>query len=292
LAISGKIDRKALETFDVSVNETNVLNGGNKSRIIQGDGHAVICIGRENIDASTLRIPLIKTRKKLKSESSSDLYLYDYDMIEKKYIFMDDNFPPYKKWALKNPSLPDGWNNFKPSSFIVPLYKRVHLEAKKVKELVMQLLVNSKFSLNSERNEIVVRTFLTSSRTLKDNLLRNNDLDIHVKQQIFNTPLPRFVWVTELSSLDLIEKERANGFIILDATEADTAYYKPLIFLYIWGIFYNFATRLQKSKSSINKASQISSDKTEDFGSEIEGFTAPADFEVFKGNFTYVNNVS
>lgn len=41
--------------------------------------------------------------------------------------------------------------------------------------------------------------------------------------------MPKFIWVAEVSSKDLIKEKKANGIIIVDATEANIYFNKPLI---------------------------------------------------------------
>jgi len=41
--------------------------------------------------------------------------------------------------------------------------------------------------------------------------------------------MPKFIWVAEISTKDLIKQKKANGLVILDATEANIYFNKPLI---------------------------------------------------------------
>ncbi|HUM88916.1 MAG TPA: hypothetical protein PKV50_05255, partial [Prolixibacteraceae bacterium] len=67
-------------------------------------------------------------------------------------------------------------------------------------------------------------------RSFKNVLNFNKTFDADVRQLILETPLPKFVWVGEISNKELIKERQANGLILLDATEADTSELKPLIF--------------------------------------------------------------
>jgi hypothetical protein len=44
------------------------------------------------------------------------------------------------------------------------------------------------------------------------------------------SPLPKFIWVGEISNKERIKERKADGLILVDATEADTSELKPLIF--------------------------------------------------------------
>jgi hypothetical protein len=42
--------------------------------------------------------------------------------------------------------------------------------------------------------------------------------------------MPKFVWVAEMSEKDIYKQKLANGLIIIDATESNVLFNKPLIF--------------------------------------------------------------
>jgi hypothetical protein len=44
------------------------------------------------------------------------------------------------------------------------------------------------------------------------------------------TPMPKFIWVGELSDKILIKQQQASGLVILGATEKDQSNYKALVF--------------------------------------------------------------
>jgi hypothetical protein len=67
----------------------------------------------------------------------------------------------------------------------------------------------------------------------------NNTFDADVKQLILETPLPKFVWVGEISNKELIKERKAEGLILVDATEADTSELKPLIFANYLNVLYS-----------------------------------------------------
>ena len=54
-------------------------------------------------------------------------------------------------------------------------------------------------------------------------------MDDDLKQLILEKPMPKFLWIGEMSNKELIKKKEANGLILLDATEANTSYLRPLI---------------------------------------------------------------
>ena len=78
--------------------------------------------------------------------------------------------------------------------------------------------------------KIYLRLFLTSSRSLKYNVLKNKTFNDELKDLIILTELPKFTWVAELTNKTLAKKRMANGLILFDATELDSKRFKSLIF--------------------------------------------------------------
>jgi hypothetical protein len=172
--------------------------------------------------------------------------IYDNDKIVKDYVYIDDNSAPYIRTPIAKPPVHIGWKDFSPTHFIVPLYKRVHLTAGEAKELIYQILLNSPYRLEND-SEIFLRVFLTSSRSFKDQIIKNETLDDYLKQTLLKITLPKFIWVGETSDINLLSKNqsKANGLILLDATEADTKNLKPLIFTLIQNKLRTFAPRYE-----------------------------------------------
>lgn len=206
-------------------------------------GHAVLCIGHEEINEYKIRA--IAYQELSIEGNSNQLRIKDWDNIEKNFIFVDDNFPVYQSSSLERPterylSIPEEdysdveskknadleWDSCEISHFIVPLYKKIYLEAYVAKTFVKKLLTSKFFSF-SDRKEIYIRTFLCSARSYRKYVILNDMID-DWKSIILNKSFPKFVWVTEVST-DNIPTGKANGLILLDATEANTLDYRPLI---------------------------------------------------------------
>jgi hypothetical protein len=159
------------------------------------------------------------------------IIIYDYDEVKKNFVFIDDNQPAYQKAALDKPALNynnTDWHSCKITYFIVPLYPKIYLEAYEAKNFVLNFLVFNSVPLN-DKSEIVLRLFLTSTRSFKDKVATNKELQGDLKKLILTAVMPKFVWVAELSTKDLMKQKLANGLLIIDATEANTLSFKPLI---------------------------------------------------------------
>jgi hypothetical protein len=74
-----------------------------------------------------------------------------------------------------------------------------------------------------------LRIFLASSRSFKDEISKNSSVQADLKDILLESLMPKFVWVAEISTKELIKQKKATGMIVLDATEADTHFNKPLI---------------------------------------------------------------
>ena len=197
-------------------------------------GHALICVGHEFIEADMIEDlePTIITNRSLEYKlKSKNITIYDSDSIRKKFVFVDDNHPVYQKAFIDNPTGHYGtqaWRNCRVSNFVVPLHPRIYLEAYAAKNFVISFLVDGIVSLE-DNTEIVLRVYLTSSRSYKDYLSFNETFDENIKHVIVEIPMPKFIWIAELSTKELLKQGKSNGVMLLDATEPNVFDNKPLI---------------------------------------------------------------
>jgi hypothetical protein len=197
-------------------------------------GHALICVGHEHIEADMiddLEPTIISNRNLEYKLKSKNITIYDSDSIRKKFVFVDDNHPVYQKAFIDNPTghySTQAWRNCRVSNFVVPLHPRIYLEAYAAKNFVMSFLVDGIVSLE-DNTEIVLRVYLTSSRSYKDYLSFNETFDENIKHVIVEIPMPKFIWIAELSTKELLKEGKSNGLMLLDATEPNVFDNKPLI---------------------------------------------------------------
>ncbi|MFH1147738.1 MAG: hypothetical protein V1736_08525 [Pseudomonadota bacterium] len=172
-------------------------------------GHAVTIIG--HLSDYNIALPPTPT--------SSDAYLCGL-------IANDDNFLPYHAIRRNDPVPTTGyWSRFKMEeidTFIVPLYEKIHLSAEHVIKLSEAILTHEAFGLNARSallkyEDIVTRTFLTSSKSFKK-MRRNDSVPFGVADVYCEMPMPKFIWVCEISTPDLFKDGRIAGEILLDAT--------------------------------------------------------------------------
>lgn len=196
-------------------------------------GHAILGIGHSNVSHDLIEnLPETTGSKKIESDTNrfKTIELYDNDDVAKEYIFNDDNMPTYQKCSFDKPAihyLDATWHNCEVKSFVVPLYPKIYLEAYEAKLFFKQVLFNY-FDI-PDNSKIYIRFFLTSSRSYKHKLNFNLTMEEDIKGIIEETAMPKFIWVGEISTRELIKNKQANGLIVIDATEANTQFLRPLI---------------------------------------------------------------
>lgn len=196
--------------------------------------HAMLCIGHSKIE--DLMIDNLLEEKFVDSAISDkiaikNLKFFDFDSIEKEFIFIDDNHPAFQKSLLETPAKYYGkadWDACKITHFIAPFYTKIYLEAYEAKSFAIRYLLGGMLPL-VDNTELFIRFYLTSSRSYKNEVALNQTIQDELKVVILETAMPKFIWVTEISSKDDIKRGEALGLIIIDATEAKLFIVKPLL---------------------------------------------------------------
>ena len=196
-------------------------------------GHSIVCIGhsdKKNINVNTYAY------KNINFIDSSDFY--------NEYVLMDDNQSPYKIQDYNSFSV---LNNPRVTGFVVPLYKRIFLEAIDARSIALNVLSHHEIGIDVTtldfgnghkydpiNNPIVIRLFLTSSRQYKHfkNLHANSE---YISKVITHMSFPKFVWVAEISLKSLYLKNEVFGEIIIDATASRYTNIESLLFLHYPG---------------------------------------------------------
>lgn len=211
-------------------------------------GHALLSIGKESFESRHIELlkPTNFINTSLKEElKKSNINIYDLDDCRTQYVFIDDNYPPYQKTFLDEPSSYYNdieWNKTKITHFITPLHQKVYLEAYKAKNFFYYHLFISGLVSLEENENYYLRIYLTSSRSYKDGLAKNNTFNDILKESILEISMPKFIWICEVSNKELIIDNKAFGLVILDATEPNTSDNKSLIFSGLKGehLFFGF----------------------------------------------------
>jgi hypothetical protein len=194
-------------------------------------GHAVLCIGRQGSTENHLST-IVPVELKLNDPDKGSIFLYLNSRIERDFVFVDDNWGPFQQASLASPCAyygNDVWGECQITAFVVPLYPKIYLEAYQVERYLFNYLKNYLKEYFDGGEKIFFRIFLASSRSFKQHISINTSLEIGVKEILISCTMPKFIWVAEISDLDLIKEKKGNGLIILDATEVNIVDNKPLI---------------------------------------------------------------
>ncbi len=204
----------------------NVHRGGNVGHALLAVGHGTI----ENHEIDALppyKAGGIEIEETLKNRN---ITLYDYDTVKKDFIFIDDNHSPYQNAPLDRPAghYDAEWHTCEVTYFIVPLYTKINLEAYEAKNYIRNFILSGPDPL-ADNSEVLLRFYLASSRSFKDATARNDSMQEDLKAFLIEAKMPKFIWVADISSKDLIKDKKADGIIVVDATEAVLDFNKPLI---------------------------------------------------------------
>lgn len=195
-------------------------------------GHSIVCIGYANTPPQeALKFRQINNGPRL--FNSADYY--------NDYIVIDDNQAPY---SIRKFEMLSRHEDYKVDNILVPLYKRMYLEASDAYDVAQYILEHENYGIVArypdfpKDEDLVVRLFLASSRTFKVFRIENSNLQDLEHRRMYRMlygeiPLPRFIWVAELFTKSNFEAPNGNAFgeIILDATAATKNDVKSVIML-------------------------------------------------------------
>ncbi|MFV0419334.1 MAG: hypothetical protein ACK5KT_11460 [Dysgonomonas sp.] len=186
--------------------------------------HALLCIGRKKVDRSTtvfLKPP---------TQIAGGKEFHEWNKIPNEFVFNDDNMPRYQLAEFEKPTAHYGlpnWQECKIVHFIVPLHHKIYLSAEEAIK-ISNYIVSTE--LKDSKDVITVRTFLASSRTYRDYIRSNSEMNEVLRDTILRRRTPKFLWVTEISNIDSFRNGKVNGIILLDATSVEQNNFRSLIF--------------------------------------------------------------
>lgn len=196
----------------------------------------MVCLGTEKIDKhEVIKHPV--------TIGSKTVYSWNDTLANANFVFNDDNMPCYQMATLANPAVNyinlglAKWQNVKVSQFIAPLYHKVYLEADTAIALSEQIIS----SVIPGGNGLVMRTLLTSSRTFREHITKMTTLGNNHRLALLGIPMPKFVWVTELSTPDEFYNNQVSTLLLLDATGSKMANLsRNIILLLSEGLLYSY----------------------------------------------------
>lgn len=199
----------------------------------KGEGHAVVCVGRNHIDPSGLPAPK-------QALAGGNSYVF-WNTHNSNVVFIDDNYPSYQSTPFFKPTSYYTDPSFKGlfiSHFIVPLHCKIYLPAEIAID-ASNYLVNRVLKAPSGS---CIKTFLTSNRSYREYIYTHPEYTIEQKETLLQIEMPKFVWVTEIATMAQVTAGRVGALILLDATgnKSDYTDLSQLIFLQNAGIGYIF----------------------------------------------------
>lgn len=210
--------------------------------------HSIISIGHVAPKSDKLGEELTSAYD---AQSHNVIWICDTADTVDTYCIMDDNRVPYKLSKCIE-TVEEGksdvsllkLNGCEVEYMMVPLYKRMILEAADAYDICLSILASKQFGIKgflqpdmlltkffdcdekicnygTKEEPLVIRLFMASSRTFRkkrDEQFRNRNCEV---RDLYNmTIFPKFVWVCELTSRKLYEKNQVFGEIIIDATSS------------------------------------------------------------------------
>ena len=220
--------------------------------------HSIICMGHGKIHYE-------KIEKKIYAiyDGVVDDYIWLIDSADlcSDYIVMDDGQVPYSEYEWKTSEqenfLPHKhtFGEYEPDTLMVPLYRRMFLEAQDAYTICTSALASSKLGirrfypeLGTKHNPIIIRLFMASARGFKQkrivNFTKNNE---EVRERYLNVLFPRFVWACEIYTKESYCINEAIGEIVVDATASP---YDALNSILILHYPYQIMARTQNADGS------------------------------------------
>lgn len=193
-------------------------------------GHAVVCVGEGKQPRNTIKSATPSSLIPAVTGVKNHQY-YHWADVRRSFVFNDDNTSDYAMVAYDDPCSQYGNNSGVIVNIIVPLYRKIYLDADSALTLAE---VQCNNILNVSDNA-VLRTYLVSANSYIDSVARDPKLDTMWKKFLIEKfCYPHFIWVTEISSAEEFEKDILSGLVLLDATEplADTETTSVILSIY------------------------------------------------------------
>ena len=209
--------------------------------------HSIICIGHGKINNEDIGKKIYAIADAIQGEY---IWIVDSADLCQNYIMMDDGRTPYEncEWKAESTANIDKADkymlgDYEPEILMVPLYKRMFLEAQDAYDICTTALAsceigirNKEFGLDSigtKENPIIIRLFMCSSRNFKQRRISNFSIKNKEAREMYNRlRFPRFVWVCEIYDNKGYCEGKAMGEIVIDATSSPYDGTKSILLLH------------------------------------------------------------
>jgi len=132
------------------------------------------------------------------------------------FVINDDNRLPFNFIHVDERS-GDSYRLSDVDGFAVPLYEKMYLSADNILKIYPKWVSGNLVTLEKVPT-YVSRVFMTSSRSYKRSLALLKDMDPLLRMTQIDLPMPKFVWIVELSEPSLYDQKKVNYRWIVDAT--------------------------------------------------------------------------
>ena len=193
--------------------------------------HSIVCIGHGNRmrKLSTVPVQYLGIEPIYPYIDSADLY--------EDYVLIDDNRCPYQVESFQALG---GWDSSSISTFAVPLYRDIYLEAGDVSAIVQTVFASENLGISSlipkmketvdQHNPFVLRFFLAPAPTYQHYRAKSAP-DTAVAAFYAALRLPEYVWVAEIATFQQYLERKICGEILIDAKASRTSYLDSLILI-------------------------------------------------------------
>lgn len=205
--------------------------------------HSIICIGHGKIQYESIGKKIYAVYDAI---VDNHIWLVDTADLCGSYIVMDDGHSPYESCEWKCGALDEKVNakcmlgEYEPDTLMVPLYKRMFLEAQDAYDICTSALASGEVGiqkfcpkLGTKENPVIIRLFMCSSRNYKYRRISNmKGKNKEIRERYINLLLPRFIWVCEVYDKEYYCKGEALGEVIIDATASPLDGIKSILMLH------------------------------------------------------------
>lgn len=194
--------------------------------------HSIVCIGHGRINNEDIGKKIYAVYDTI---MGNYIWIVDSADLCNNYITMDDGCAPYQncEWKVEISSdvkKADKYmlGNYEPEMLMVPLYKRMFLEAQDAYDICTSALASSEVGIQrfhsdfgTKDNPVIIRLFMCSSRNFKHRRISRFGKKNKAIREIYSVlRLPRFVWVCEIYDKSGYCNGKVNGEIVIDATSS------------------------------------------------------------------------
>lgn len=201
----------------------------------RSSGHVILTVGHS--------ITTDRQIDQLKAISQTDVYarsllavkhirLFDNDDIDRELVLIDDGAPVYQVNNFKDPlrhRKQKELAHHKITQIIAPLHPAIRMDAVVAKAYIKEVLLHVALDI-LPHTDLFIRTFFTSSRAYKDYILKQAGITPAIREEILSRMMGEYIWVGELTTKTLIKTRKAQGMIIIDASEVNTVNNNAFIF--------------------------------------------------------------